>query len=243
MQRNKILQILENDDEYYNGIGREFLSNSDIKILQTEPLKLKEPRENQVNFMIGKYLHTAILEPNKLKEFKIIEASTRNTKKYKDLSEGEICLLQHEVDNIEYMIDKIEKNKYFSELLSGMNVEYERPNIMELEGLMWKCKADIVNHDEKLIIDLKSTSDINKFRYSCSAYNYDSQAYIYSSMFGYEFVFMVIDKKTLKTGIFECSPEFYESGQHKVKEAAEIYKLFYETDNFDPNQYFITKTL
>lgn len=108
---------------------------------------------------------------------------------------------------------------------------------------MWKCKADIVNHDEKLIIDLKSTSDINKFRYSCSAYNYDSQAYIYSSMFGYEFVFMVIDKKTLKTGIFECSPEFYEAGQHKVKEAAEIYKLFYETDNFDPNQYFITKTL
>jgi len=243
MQRNKILQILENDDEYYNGIGREFLSNSDIKILQTEPQKLKDPRENHVNFMIGKYLHTAILEPNKLKEFRIIEASTRNTKKYKDLSEGEICLLQHEVDNIEYMIEKIEKNKYFSELMSGMKVEYERPNIMELEGLMWKCKADIVNHDEKLIIDLKSTSDINKFRYSCSAYNYDSQAYIYSSMFGYEFVFMVIDKKTLKTGIFECSTEFYEAGQRKVKEAAEIYKLFYETDNFDPNQYFITKTL
>jgi hypothetical protein len=243
MQRNKILQILENDDEYYNGIGREFLSNSDIKILQTEPQKLKNPRENHVNFMIGKYLHTAILEPNKLKEFKIIEASTRNTKKYKDLSEGEICLLQHEVDNIEYMIEKIEKNKYFTDLMSGMKVEYEIPNIMELEGLMWKCKADIVNHDEKLIIDLKSTSDINKFRYSCSAYNYDSQAYIYSSMFGYEFVFMVIDKKTLKTGIFECSTEFYEAGQRKVKEAAEIYKLFYETDNFDPNQYFITKTL
>ena len=83
MQRNKILQILENDDEYYNGIGREFLSNSDIKILQSEPQKLKDPRENHVNFMIGKYLHTAILEPNKLKEFRIIEASTRNTKKYK----------------------------------------------------------------------------------------------------------------------------------------------------------------
>ena len=78
---------------------------------------------------------------------------------------------------------------------------------------------------------------------SCQAYNYDSQAYIYSSMFGYDFVFMVIDKKTLKTGIFDCSPEFYESGQRKVREASEIYKLFYETDNFDPNQYFITKTL
>ena len=243
MQRDKVLKLLENDDEYYTGIGREYLSNSDIKTLQTEPHKLKMPRENHVNFMIGKYLHTAILEPNKLKGFKIIEASTRNTKIYKELSEGEICLLQHEVDQIELMIEKIEKNKYFGELMSGVRVEYEIPNIMELEGLMWKCKADIVNHDDKVIIDLKTTSDINKFRYSCEAYNYDSQAYIYSSMFGYDFVFMVIDKKTLKTGIFDCSPEFYESGQRKVREASEIYKLFYETDNFDPNQYFITKTL
>jgi len=243
MQRSKILKILENDDEYYNGLGKQFLSNSDIKTLQTEPQKLKEPTPNHVNFMIGKYLHTAILEPNKLKEFKIIEASTRNTKIYKEISEGEICLLQHEVDNIEYMIERIEKNQYFRDLMLGMKVEFERPNIGELEGLMWKCKADIVNHDEKLIIDLKTTSDINKFRYSCSAYNYDSQAYIYSSMFGYEFVFMVIDKKTLKTGLFDCSPEFYESGQRKVKEAADTYKLFFETEGFDPNQYFITKTL
>ncbi len=243
MQRHKVLKLLEDDEEYYNGIGREFLSNSDIKILQTTPDKLLAPRENHVNFMIGKYLHTAILEPNKLKNFKIIESSTRNTKKYKELSEGEICLLQHEVDKIELMIDKIEKNKYFAELITGINVEYERPNIMEIDGLWWKCKADVVNNDDKVIIDLKTTSDINKFRYSCNAYNYDSQAYIYSSMFGYEFLFMVIDKSTLKTAIFDCSSEFYESGQRKVKEASEIYKLFYQTENFDPNQYFITKTL
>jgi len=243
MQKHKVLKLLENDEEYYSGIGREFLSNSDILILQNTPEKLKEPRENHLNFMIGKYLHTAILEPNKLKNFKIIESSTRNTKKYKNFSEGEICLLQHEVDHIENMIEKIEKNKYFVELISGMNVEYEKPNIKEIEGLWWKCKADIVNHDDKIIVDLKSTSDLNRFKSSCSRYNYDSQAYIYSLMFGYEFIFMVIDKKTLKTAIFDCSPKFYESGQRKVKEASEIYKLFYETENFDPNQYFITKTL
>ena len=45
------------------------------------------------------------------------ETRNRNTKKYKDLSDGEICLLQHEVDNIEYMIEKIEKNKYFTDLM------------------------------------------------------------------------------------------------------------------------------
>ena len=243
MQKHKVLKMLEDDDQYYNGIGREFLSNSNIQILQNDPTKLREPTPNHVNFVIGRYVHTAILEPNKLKNFKIIESSTRNTKKYRELSEGEICLLQHEVDKIENMVEKIEKNKYFNELIAGMNIEYEVPNIMQLEDLWWKCKADIVNHDDKLIVDLKTTSDINLFKPRCKKYNYDSQAYIYSSMFGYEFLFLVIDKNTLKTGIFECSPEFYEAGQRKVKEAADTYKLFYETENFDPNQYFITKTL
>ena len=70
-------------------------------------------------------------------------------------------------------------NDVCKSLITG-SVEYEQPGIIELEGQMWKGKADIVNHDEKLIIDLKTTADLQKFRYSASKYNYDSQAYIYS---------------------------------------------------------------
>jgi hypothetical protein len=141
------------------------------------------------------------------------------------------------------MTDKMMSNEFCRDLIRGSNIEYERPGITELEGEMWKGKADIVNHDEKLIIDLKTTSDLSKFRYSASKYNYDSQAYIYSSLFGYEFMFIVIDKKTHQIGIFDCSPQFYETGQDKVKRACEAYDLFYKTDSFDPKQYFISKTL
>ena len=35
MQKHKVLKMLEDDDQYYNGIGREFLSNSNIQILLT----------------------------------------------------------------------------------------------------------------------------------------------------------------------------------------------------------------
>jgi hypothetical protein len=108
---------------------------------------------------------------------------------------------------------------------------------------MWKGKADIVNHDEKLIIDLKTTADISKFKSSAYRYNYDSQAYIYSKLFGYEFLFIAIDKTSHQIGLFDCSTEFYESGQDKVKRAAEAYDLFYKTESFDPKQYFIAKTL
>ena len=126
---------------------------------------------------------------------------------------------------------------------SKSNVEYEVPMITDLFGQTWKGKADIVNHEEKLIIDLKTTADIDKFQYSANKYNYDSQAYIYSKLFGYEFLFIVIDKTTHQIGMFDCSPKFYERGEDKVRRASEAYDLFYKTEEFDPKQYFISKTL
>jgi hypothetical protein len=154
-----------------------------------------------------------------------------------------MCLLKHEVDQIELMTEKMLNNEVCRDLIRSGNVEYERPEITELEGQMWKGKADIVNHDEKLIIDLKTTADITKFKYSASKYNYDSQAYIYSKLFGYEMLFIAIDKNTHQIGIFDCSPEFYARGEDKVKRAVEAYELFYKSEDFDPKQYFLTKTL
>ena len=198
---------------------------------------------NRPAFLVGGYFHTAILEPEKLKKFKIVEATTRNTKAYKEISGGEICLLQHEVDQIELMTEKMLSNEVCRDLIRLGKVEYEQPGITELEGHMWKGKADIVNHDEKLIIDLKTTADITKFKYSASKYNYDSQAYIYSKLFGYEMLFIVIDKNTHQIGIFDCSPEFYARGKDKVERAVQAYELFYKSEDFDPKQYFLTKTL
>ena len=238
-----MLKQLENDEHYYGSFGKKYLSNSDISTLLTNPLALGQPSKQIPAFLVGGYFHTAILEPEKLKNFKIVESTNRNSKAYKEISGGELCLLQTEVDKIELMTDKMMSNEVCRDLIRGNNVEYERPGITELEGETWKGKADIVNHDEKLIIDLKTTADITKFKYSASKYNYDSQAYIYSKLFGYEMLFIVIDKTTHQIGIFDCSPQFYERGADKVQQAAEQYKLFFKTEEFDPQQFFLTKTL
>ena len=243
MTKQEVLDKLKIDEHYYGDFGKQFLSNSDIRALLNNPLALGQQSKPSAAFLVGGYFHTAILEPDKLEKFKIVKSSTRNTKAYKDVSGGELCLLQHEVDGIELMRDKMMSNNVCEELIRTGNVEYEQPGVLELEGQMWKGKADIVNHDEKLIIDLKTTADLSKFKSSAYRYNYDSQAYIYSSLFGYEFMFIVIDKNTHQIGIYDCSPEFYESGQDKVKRAAEAYDLFHKTDSFDQKQYFISKTL
>jgi hypothetical protein len=243
MNKDEVLKALEDDNNYYGDFGKKYLSNSDISTLLTNPLALGKQQAPRPAFLVGGYFHTAILEPDKLKKFKIIEATTRNTKAYKEISGGELCLLQHEVDQIELMTEKMLGNEVCKDLIRSGNVEYERPGITELEGQMWKGKADIVNHDEKLIIDLKTTADITKFKYSASKYNYDSQAYIYSKLFGYEMLFIAIDKNTHQIGIFDCSPEFYARGEDKVQRAVQAYELFYKSKDFDPKQYFLTKTL
>ena len=243
MNKKEVLKALEDDSNYYGDFGKKYLSNSDISTLLTNPLALGKGLAPRPAFLVGGYFHTAILEPEKLKNFKIVEATTRNTKAYKEISDGEICLLKHEVDQIELMTEKMLSNEVCRDLIRLGNVEYERPGITELEGHMWKGKADIVNNDEKLIIDLKTTADITKFKYSASKYNYDSQAYIYSKLFGYEMLFIVIDKNTHQIGIFDCSPQFYERGKDKVERAVQAYELFYKSEGFDPKQYFLTKTL
>ena len=243
MDKQKVLEKLKLDENYYGDFGKQFLSNSDIKTLLTNPLALGIQSKPSPAFLVGGYFHTAILEPDKLKKYKVIESSTRNTKHYKEMSGGELCLLQHEVDQIELMTQKILENDVCRGLIKGIDVEYEKPGLAELEGALWKGKADIVNHDEKLIIDLKTTKDINAFKWSANRFNYDSQAYIYSKLFGYEFVFIVIDKETHQIAVMDCSPDFYSSGADKVKRAVEAYDLFYKTEGFEPSQYFINQTL
>ena len=92
MKREDELNKLREDEHYYGKFGKKFLSNSDISTLLTNPLALGTPMKPIPAFLVGGYFHTAILEPHKLKNFKIIETTTRNTKAYKEISDGELCL-------------------------------------------------------------------------------------------------------------------------------------------------------
>jgi len=235
--------MLDNDEHYYGEFGKSFLSNSDIKSLLENPLEFKQPIIGNPNLIKGSYFHTLVLEPDKLERFKIIDAGTRNTKKYKDLSGGELCLLEKEADELAILRDKLMGVNAAKDLIQDIDVAYEVPGIIKLEDEWWKLKADIVNNTQGYVIDLKTTSDIDKFSYSAKAYNYDSQAYIYSTYFKMDFIFIVVCKKSKKIGIFDCSPQFLESGKDKVQRAVEQYRLFFKDENFDPAQYFISKTL
>ena len=130
MNKEKILQKLKIDEEYYGDFGNQFLSNSHVGKLLKDPLNAFEPSKPNPSFLVGGYFHTAILEPEKLASFKIVESTSRNTKDYKEISGGEMCLLQHEADNANLMTDKIMANDICADLIKGQ--DYEKPTKPEI---------------------------------------------------------------------------------------------------------------
>ena len=80
----KILEQLKNDKEYYSGIGKNYLSNSDIGTLLKNPKEFGLDRPDNINFAKGRLFHQYILEPNKITGCHSIDVSSRNTKKYKE---------------------------------------------------------------------------------------------------------------------------------------------------------------
>ena len=110
MNKKQILEKLKNDKDYYGDFGNQFLSNSHVSRLLKDPLNVFKPSKPSPAFLVGGYFHTCILEPDKIDKYKIVKSTTRNTKEYKDVSGGELCLLQHEVDAIELMREKVMNN-------------------------------------------------------------------------------------------------------------------------------------
>jgi hypothetical protein len=242
--KDRIVERLRDDNDYYGEFGQQFLSNSNIGTLIKNPFALRDPQEPNTNFLIGGYFHTLVLEPHKASNYKIIEASSRNTKIYKEESKGDMCLLRKEATMTEDLVNKLKSNDMVNDYITGSNVEYEVPSIGAIQNTLFKGKADIINHDLKLIVDLKTTSDLDGFKYNSRKYNYDSQAFIYRELFGYEMVFIAIDKKTGCVGFFDVSDEAYERGAEKVSEALYNYELFFEGGSqLTREQYFSSDTI
>ena len=241
----EILDILRDDKEYYSGLGRSYLSNSDIYSLLNNPKDFRKSREDNKNFAEGRYFHQLILEPEKAIGTPFVDVSTRTTKEYKTYIEENnlsFCMLKKEMDEIENLVRVMKGNIAFFEEIYREGNEYEVPNICNIQGIDWKGKADIVSSDS--IIDLKTTSDIHKFRYSAKAYNYDSQCYIYQKLFGRPLVFYVVDKATAQLGIFRPSTEFVQGGEAKVGRAIEVYNRYFSaTASDDIANYYIDEIL
>ena len=241
--KNKDLDLLKDDEHYYGEVGKKYLSASVMKVLNEQPHLFGEKQEDNINFVKGKYYHTLLLEPEKLVDFKTVDASTRNTKIYKEhASEHGITMLLKEKEELDELKDMMLSKDVIQELIYSDGNEFEVPAIKKIHGKEFKAKADIINHQNELIIDIKTTADISRFKWSANDYYYNSQAWIYREIFGYDMIFIVVCKKTNVVEIFTCSDKFYAQGEERVLGAIENYELFFGEDSVEDIEQFVNQT-
>lgn len=233
---DKIIARLNDDKEYYGEFGSQYLHNSDINTLINNPMMYGETREDTLPMLIGRTFHEMLLFNNHSQPY--IDASTRTTKIYKtELEEydEQLVLLKKEYEQIVELKNKAANHQLVADVLKDKSIKKEVPNVGTLTDnlIEWACKADIVTDTH--VYDIKTTSSLAGFRNKSRLYNYDSQAYIYSSMFQKPMRFLVIEKGTGCIGLFETTDEAYDRGMEKVEKAEEMYiKYFlYKTDKVE----------
>lgn len=240
-----IIDKLRDDANYYGAVGRQYLSNSDIKVLLEDPSRYGIPTLDNPAFAGGRLFHQLILEPEKAANVVCVDAATRTTKKYKQAcadANVPFMLLCKEQENIKRLTDTMLGNLDFFDAIRADGNVYEEPAVGTIMGKQFKGKADILGTDR--IIDLKTTSNLDDFKWSARKYGYDSQAYIYQSLFGKPLVFYAIDKKTGRMGMYETSEDFIRRGRDKVEQALEVYERFFganATHNIET--FYIKETL
>tara|TARA_R100000742_G_scaffold2112_1_gene394 strand:+ start:1172 stop:1966 length:795 start_codon:yes stop_codon:yes gene_type:complete len=243
LTHNQIIKKLKDDAHYYGEFGQQYISNSDIKILLKEPAQFRVKVKDNENLAKGRLFHQLILQPDLAKDFPMVDVKTRGNEYKEFLKENglEFALKTSEADEIKEMVDwfmdkKNPKTIALKEYLFDFGAKYEVPMIKELhKDVMFKGKADCISQD--MIIDLKTTSDINKFANNANFYGYDSQSWIYQQLYTMPMVFFVIGKQKKQygttnedyfdIGVFNVSPEFLEQGREKVQHAMLHYEKYF----------------
>ena len=83
LPKSKVLKKLENDNDYYGEFGKNFLSNSNIYDLLSNPASYLEETKETVAFKYGKAFHELMMF-GKTSHDAFVDASTRSTKIYKE---------------------------------------------------------------------------------------------------------------------------------------------------------------
>ena len=242
LPRETILEAIDIDELYYGKFGQNWNSNSHLSKLLDDPYLEKEDEiwGNGMYLVIGNFIHKAFLEPEKAARFPYSMATNRNSKEYKKDVEGYPSgWMFLEKDYIKWMawVEKLKLIPDVTDIIYDENCEFEVPQIAMFNGLPLKGKCDIINHTEKMITDIKTTSDLDGFQDKIDMWNYNVQAALYAKALypDYGFQFLAMDKKTDQVGVFKVSPSQFEKGLNKLYRCTNLLKHFHTTN---PNKVY-----
>lgn len=226
---------------------KEHLSSSNYKTLLKDPEKFyrekilgkrrEVPQSTQNAFDEGTLAHTLILEPDMLqKDFEFFSGFRKQGRDWEEFKQlhaesGKILMSKSQKVKVSNWV----KN-YFSMPTAVNLIKNGKPEhtlFGDFMGVPTKVRADYINIDAGYIADVKTTSsptDVDSFKYTLNAFEYDLSAALYSKMFEnyykkeFDFYFIVLGKRDNSCEVYKLSEETRKAGDHKLIEAVKVYK-------------------
>lgn len=221
----------------------EGISKSSLWEINKSPLhfryKMDNPQIDTPALLFGRAVHKFVLEESYFwNEFVIAPICDRRTvagkaewNEFALYSQGRDIITQSDFDEIKAISDSIKSVPDAWELLQG-KVEQSYFWTDNMTGESCKCRPDVINHEKKLIVDLKTTDSCedNHFERSAKKYGYKLQAGMYregvfqNTFEEYGFKFVAVEKKPpYAVRIYNCTPEYIDQGYDKFRELIGIY--------------------
>lgn len=255
MSLDNFIKKLIDDSFYYSDY--EFVTNSQLGLIKQDVRTYKmmrdhpELRKETLPMIFGRAYHVAMLEPNEFNnKVLVFDSATRTTKGYKEFkeknSQASTIILQKEYDKIMYMQDVLFSHSEVKDLLHKGG-EREIANAWKDKDTEVFCKGKADYRNDKVLIDLKTTSDgsFYGFSNSCKKYGYDRQSAFYMDGFDCdEFIFITQEKeRPYNVSIFYAGDEFVDRGRQEYKYLLDVYKRFFITNEESINEHLIMETL
>lgn len=210
----------------------------DIELFYRKHITKELTQESIPAFDIGTYYHTAILEPEKLKDECVVWTGARRAGKewdlFKETHARKAIITQSELEQAINLIEATKRNTVAMDLLSKGEAEVSFYGT--LMNLPIKGRTDWIylGKDESYIIDLKSTTgnakDVFKTKNKIESYGYDLSASLYVDLVNMvlsalqinckpvtNFFWVFASKDICNSAVFAASEEMLRVGRRKYE--------------------------
>lgn len=167
------------------------LNWSRLKVMDESPLAyrhaLTHPRKDTPSLALGRYVHTAVFQPELIAEdFAIWKGDRRAGKAWDTFAEqnaGKTILRAVDLPEFNDMIEAVRSHPWVANLLADDATEAEAILTWTADGRAQKARPDVMNHRRRLVADLKTTQsiDIRRFGHDLARFGYLGQLAHYSA--------------------------------------------------------------
>lgn len=230
---------LKSNEDYHAGPG---VSKSFLwRLFSQSPAHARVPVEETPAMILGAAAHVGILEPNRFSDLYYAfppEADFRK-KEWKELKatkeERSVKILKHEdMVRIEGMRDAVRAHPEATRLLSSGEPELSCYWYDPIHtSVLCKARFDWINKSERVIVELKTTTDARPHKFVRIAYDlgYHFQSFQYSygcthaTMIEHKDFFFIVVEKEPPHGVmvYKADEDFINEGGKAYNQAIDIY--------------------